>query len=69
MSKIEVHHHLYPPVFTEALASIGGDLSGWSVPDRTGEGDQELSRSVAYRTTTLSVTAPGMCIVECAPTQ
>ncbi|KAJ5740951.1 hypothetical protein N7493_000823 [Penicillium malachiteum] len=62
MSKIDVHHHFYPPVFTEALNRAGGDPSGWFVPDWTLQADQELNTKIGNGTTILSMTAPGACI-------
>ena len=58
-TKIDVHHHVYPPVYTEALQRNGGDPSGWFVPKWTLEADYELCHQVGVSTAILSVTAPG----------
>ena len=58
-TKIDVHHHVYPPVFTEALQRNGGDPSGWFIPKWTLEADQDLCSKVGIATTILSCTAPG----------
>ncbi|KDN68280.1 putative amidohydrolase [Colletotrichum sublineola] len=59
MSKIDVHHHVYSPAFTEALNEEGGDPSGWYVPQWTIESDRELCKSIGVKTAILSHTAPG----------
>ncbi|KAJ4160012.1 uncharacterized protein LMH87_007947 [Akanthomyces muscarius] len=56
---IDVHHHVYPPVFTKKLNEAGGDPSGWFVPDWTLEADQDLCKAIGVKTAILSVTAPG----------
>ncbi|PON28827.1 amidohydrolase [Trichoderma gamsii] len=58
-SKVDVHHHVYPPVYSQALKEIGGDPSGWFVPDWTVEADLDLANTVGIKKTILSVTAPG----------
>ncbi|PVH95057.1 amidohydrolase family protein [Periconia macrospinosa] len=62
MSKIDVHHHCYPPQMREALERAGGDPSGWYIPDWTPELDAEINDELNVRTAILSVTAPGPCI-------
>lgn len=57
--KIDVHHHIYPPVYTKALKDAGGDPSGWFVPPWSIEADHELCRSMGVSTAVLSCTAPG----------
>lgn len=57
--KIDVHHHVYPPVFTEALTRGGGDPSGWYVPDWTVELDDVICGEIGVSTAILSCTAPG----------
>ncbi|KAM0718974.1 hypothetical protein Q7P37_006046 [Cladosporium fusiforme] len=59
MAKIDVHHHVYSPVFTEALEQAGGDPSGWYVPTWTLDSDGELCKTIGVRTAILSHTAPG----------
>jgi len=63
MSKIDVHHHVYPPVFSQAMKDAGGDPSGWYIPPWTVESDKAISKAVGNRTAILSVTAPGVSIV------
>lgn len=58
-SKIDVHHHVYPPVYSEALKRNGGDPSGWFVPQWTLEADYELCEKIGVQTAILSSTAPG----------
>ena len=57
--KIDVHHHVYPPVFTEALNRHGGDPSGWYVPPWTIEADHTICSQMGVGTAILSCTAPG----------
>lgn len=58
-SKVDVHHHIYPPAYTEALQRHGGDPSGWFVPKWTLEADYELCDQMGISTAILSCTAPG----------
>lgn len=58
-NKIDVHHHVYPPIYTEALRRAGGDPSGWYVPPWTLEADNELCTEMGVGTAILSCTAPG----------
>jgi len=62
LHKVDVHHHVYPPVFTAALQRAGGDPSGWYIPQWTIEADRELCATVGARAAILSVTAPGPAI-------
>lgn len=59
MGKIDVHHHLYPPAFTDALKRNGGDPSGWYVPPWTIESDHELCKHMGVGAAILPCTAPG----------
>ncbi|KAK3691313.1 hypothetical protein LTR37_018719 [Vermiconidia calcicola] len=58
-NKIDVHHHVYPPVYSEALHRLGGDPSGWYIPPWTLESDNELCEHMGVGTALLSCTAPG----------
>ncbi|KAH8804416.1 hypothetical protein F5884DRAFT_822495 [Xylogone sp. PMI_703] len=62
MSKIDVHHHFYPPFFAEVLERAGGDPSGWTIPKWTLEADKRMSREIGSAATILSLTAPGVSI-------
>ena len=62
--KIDVHHHVYPPVYTEALNRNGGDPSGWFIPPWTTALDDEISAETGISTAILSCTAPGPSIVK-----
>lgn len=57
--KIDVHHHVYPPVFTEALQRNGGDPSGWYVPPWTIALDHKICEKTGISSAILSCTAPG----------
>ena len=57
--KIDVHHHVYPPVFTEALQRNGGDPSGWYIPPWTVALDDDICTKHGITTAILSCTAPG----------
>lgn len=58
-SKVDVHHHVYPPIYTAALQNAGGDPSGWFVPKWTLEADYEICERMGISTAILSATAPG----------
>jgi predicted TIM-barrel fold metal-dependent hydrolase len=60
--KIDVHHHVYPPVYTEALHRNGGDPSGWYIPPWTTTLDDEMRTKTEISTAILSCTAPGPSI-------
>ncbi|KAF3491099.1 uncharacterized protein GIQ15_00616 [Arthroderma uncinatum] len=65
MSKIDIHHHVYPPVLVEALKEVGGDSFGWQVPPPwTLEKDQEIMARMGAEAAILSITSPGVCFVE-----
>lgn len=57
--KIDVHHHVYPPSFTEAIKGNGGDPSGWFVPPWTIGADHDLCEKMGVGSAILSCTAPG----------
>ena len=57
--KIDVHHHVYPPVYTEALQRNGGDPSGWYIPPWTVALDDDICARQGIATAILSCTAPG----------
>lgn len=63
MSKIDVHHHVYPPEYTEALNQAGGDPSGWYIPLWTLSADHNIKTRTGTKTAVLSITAPGPAIV------
>jgi predicted TIM-barrel fold metal-dependent hydrolase len=60
--KIDVHHHVYPPVFVQAIERNGGDPSGWYVPPWTVSLDNEICTKEGIQTAILSCTAPGPSI-------
>ena len=59
LGKIDVHHHVYPSVFTEALQRNGGDPSGWYIPPWTEALDNDMCAKHGIETAMLSCTAPG----------
>jgi 6-methylsalicylate decarboxylase len=64
MSRIDVHHHVYAPLYTEVLNANGGDPSGWYIPKWTLELDRALCSKVGIQTAILSATAPGPSILS-----
>ena len=58
-AKIDVHHHVYPPAYTEALERAGGDPSGWYIPPWTVQLSHDLCKQMGVGTAYLSCTAPG----------
>ncbi|KAK7056052.1 amidohydrolase 2 [Favolaschia claudopus] len=63
MSKIDVHHHFYPPFFTEVLNKSGGDPSGWIIPPWSLETDMKFCDELGIRSI-FTMTAPGASILS-----
>lgn len=75
MSKIDVHAHVVPPIFREALQNAGGDPAGWHIPlviavytsvdlmdvhrAWTAEEAIAVQDKLGVKTSVLSVTSPG----------
>jgi predicted TIM-barrel fold metal-dependent hydrolase len=59
LGKIDVHHHVYPPVFVQAIERNGGDPSGWYIPPWTVALDDDICAKEGIQTAILSCTAPG----------
>lgn len=57
--RIDVHHHIYPPAFTSALARHGRSPSGWFLPPWTLSANHQICSSMGIRTAILPCTAPG----------
>ncbi|OGM47699.1 putative amidohydrolase family protein [Aspergillus bombycis] len=62
--RIDVHHHFVPSFYREAVESVGGDPSGWVVPDWSPEEDAAVNDKFGIKTAILSLTAPGACILK-----
>jgi 6-methylsalicylate decarboxylase len=58
--RIDVHQHVVPPFWAEALAAYGGDPSGWSSPAWTPENAIDFMDSHGIAMGILSLTAPGV---------
>src|SRR6478735_2822888 len=58
LPRIDVHQHVVPPFYAEALASHGGDPSGSVTPTWTPQGAIDLMDSLEIATGMLSVTTP-----------
>ncbi|KAK7743311.1 hypothetical protein SLS62_010683 [Diatrype stigma] len=63
-SRIDVHHHVVPPFFRDALEKNGGDPSGWHIPAWDVKSDQDFSAAHGIGTCIFSLTAPGPDVVE-----
>ncbi|KAI1263587.1 hypothetical protein F5Y18DRAFT_122352 [Xylariaceae sp. FL1019] len=61
--RVDVHHHLVPPFYKEALIAAGGDPSGWTIPEWTVVKDIIFNDEEDISFTFLSITAPGAGIV------
>jgi aminocarboxymuconate-semialdehyde decarboxylase len=59
-NRIDVHQHVIPPFWAEALADHGGDPSGWNSPVWTPERAISFMDSQQITTGVLSLTAPGV---------
>lgn len=60
LHRIDVHHHLVPSFWADALPSHGGDPSGWATPSWDVNADLELMDELGIATAMLSLTAPGI---------
>lgn len=61
---IDIHHHMVPPFYAEALRARGVDTAG--LPSWTPEASLELMGSLGIDTAILSVSAPGALDAEMA---
>jgi len=59
-NRIDVHQHVVPPVWADALPSHGGDPSGWQGPTWSPERAIAFMDSQQIATGVLSLTAPGV---------
>ena len=60
IARIDVHQHLVPPFWAEALPTHGGDPSGWTTPRWTPETALAFMDEGQIQTGILSLTAPGV---------
>jgi predicted TIM-barrel fold metal-dependent hydrolase len=58
--RIDVHQHVVPPFWAEALPAHGGDPSGWKTPDWSPDSALAFMDSQQISTGVLSLTAPGV---------
>ncbi|MCG3754901.1 amidohydrolase family protein [Amycolatopsis sp. Poz14] len=58
--RIDVHTHLVPPFWGEALAQHGGDPSGWTLPPWTPDDHLKYMDANGIATSVLSLTAPSV---------
>ncbi|MFG3025036.1 amidohydrolase family protein [Streptomyces sp. NPDC048254] len=58
--RIDVHTHVVPPFWGEALPSHGGDPSGWSTPQWSPEAHLRFMDDNQIATSVLSLTAPSV---------
>ncbi|MGW7537343.1 amidohydrolase family protein [Amycolatopsis sp. NPDC054798] len=58
--RIDVHTHLVPPFWGEALAQHGGDSSGWTLPPWTPDDHLKFMDANGIATSVLSLTAPSV---------
>ncbi|MFF0967850.1 amidohydrolase family protein [Streptomyces sp. NPDC003703] len=59
-ARIDVHHHLVPPVWAETLASRGLDSGGWPIPAWTPRSAIAMLDQQGIATGVMSVTSPGV---------
>jgi predicted TIM-barrel fold metal-dependent hydrolase len=59
-TRIDVHTHVIPPAWADALPSHGGDPSGWASPAWSPERAIAFMDSLQIATGILSLTAPGV---------
>ena len=58
--RIDVHTHVIPPVWGDALDAHGGDPSGWKSPEWTPQLCLDFMDKQQIKTSVLSVTAPSV---------
>ncbi|PTU67470.1 MULTISPECIES: amidohydrolase family protein [unclassified Chromobacterium] len=58
--RIDVHQHVVPPFWAEALPAHGGDPSGWKSPAWSPQSAIDFMDSQGIATGLLSLTAPGV---------
>ncbi len=58
--RIDVHTHVVPPFWADALPAHGGDPSGWNSPAWSPEAAIDFMDSLEIKTSILSLTAPGV---------
>jgi 6-methylsalicylate decarboxylase len=58
--RIDVHHHLVPPFWAEALSGHGGDPSGWHSPGWSADTSLAFMDGQRIATAVLSLTAPSV---------
>ncbi|SEO92181.1 aminocarboxymuconate-semialdehyde decarboxylase [Luteibacter sp. UNC138MFCol5.1] len=59
-NRIDVHQHVVPPFWSDALPAFGGDPSGWNSPAWSPEAAIAFMDSQQIATGVLSLTAPGI---------
>ncbi|MBN3842797.1 2-hydroxy-1-naphthoic acid nonoxidative decarboxylase [Burkholderia sp. Ac-20349] len=59
-NRIDVHQHVVPPFWADALPAHGGDPSGWGSPAWSPENAIAFMDSLEIQTGVLSLTAPGV---------
>ncbi len=59
-ARIDVHTHLVPPFWGEALPAHGGDPSGWTTPAWSPDAHLEFMDANGIATSVLSLTAPSV---------
>jgi hypothetical protein len=59
LQRIDVHQHVVPPFWADALSAHGGDPSGWSSPAWTVESAIAFMDSQHIATGVLSLTGGG----------
>jgi predicted TIM-barrel fold metal-dependent hydrolase len=60
LARVDVHQHVVPPAYREALPAHGGDPSGWKIPDWSPEAALMFMDTLGIATGILSVTCPGV---------
>lgn len=59
-NRIDVHQHVVPPFWVNALPSHGGDPSGWKSPAWSPQSAIDFMDQLEIQTGVLSLTAPGV---------
>ncbi|MET8745603.1 amidohydrolase family protein [Streptomyces sp. NPDC004728] len=59
-ARIDVHHHIVPPVWAETLAERGMNSGGWAIPAWSPESAIAMMDEQGIATGIMSVTSPGV---------
>ncbi|KAK3317321.1 hypothetical protein B0T19DRAFT_405025 [Cercophora scortea] len=69
VNKIDVHHHMVPDFYAQAIEEAGGDPSGWHIPKWSASSSRLMMKHLGIQSSILSVSAPGPMITTNSTSQ